>query len=457
MGRALTSAADFKGDAARILCRSANEPLEFGQNGRTIRYVLSTPAVARDFHTIASGAWQTDNFERNPVFLWAHDDTQLPIGKITDLGEVGSRLKGTVEYPERDLNPFADTVYQLVRAGYLNSVSVSWMPLEWSFTADKKRPGGIDFRKVDLLEVSQVPVPAHPDALAEARAAGIDTTPIYAWAEKLLDGGGRIVVPRNELDELRRAAKMPSATNRASNTEAEWKVGASQDLPIEDSDDWNAAVAEKAGIGDEEGGHGVTKFNLQMLAGRKVRGLGHVSWLAYLVDDLGFLKECIDWEASIEGDGSDVPAQLAAALMQLGQILIDMTNEEVAELLGCDGDDDLADGLDEDASDAQRALHALAKLGRRADLAGKLDKGDLESITRALAERFGRAGRVLSAENERTLRDAHDHMTQATDMVRSVFDQVDPVPEQDEDQDQGARAVRARRLRAIQLRGAAGA
>ena len=207
------AAAQSGGARSAIFARESTSRAapEVGQNGRVVRYVFSTPAVGRDMHTIAADAWQTKNFERNPVFLWAHDDEQPPIGRVVELGSVNGVLKGNVEYADRDLYPFADTIYQLVRAGYINAVSTSWLPIDggWRFSQDKSRPGGIDFTKVDLLEVSQVPIPAVPGALAEARSRGIDTGPIYEWAEKILDKGGFASVPRSEIEALRRAAKMP--------------------------------------------------------------------------------------------------------------------------------------------------------------------------------------------------------------------------------------------------------
>jgi hypothetical protein len=39
-----------------------------------------------------------------------------------------------------------------------------------------------------LLEFSVCPVPANPEALIEARSAGIDIAPIRDWAVKLLAG-----------------------------------------------------------------------------------------------------------------------------------------------------------------------------------------------------------------------------------------------------------------------------
>src|SRR5690348_6820069 len=107
-------------------------------SGRIIRYRFSTPKVARDQHTIA--AWKLDNFRKNPVFLYAHDARGLPIGKVLDdLTDNGGYLDGSVEYAAREVHPFADTVLQLVRGGYVNAVSTSWDPLKWRFSTDRAR------------------------------------------------------------------------------------------------------------------------------------------------------------------------------------------------------------------------------------------------------------------------------------------------------------------------------
>jgi hypothetical protein len=67
------------------------------------------------------------------------------------------------------------------------------------------------------------------------------------------------------------------------------------------------------------------------------RGLYEVGSLAYLLMELGWIKDTAEWEAECEQDGSTVPAQLGAALQALGATLVAMTAEEVAELVG--GDD----------------------------------------------------------------------------------------------------------------------
>jgi hypothetical protein len=118
---------------------------------------------------------------------------------------------GDIEFAPLETYAFADTIFQLTRNGFINAVSVGFNPLEWTFVNDKDRPYGIDFKRQELVEISICPVPCNANALIEARAKGIDTRPMVHWAEKILDEGGRILIPKSELEALRSsAAEKPS-------------------------------------------------------------------------------------------------------------------------------------------------------------------------------------------------------------------------------------------------------
>lgn len=175
-------------------------------NDRIIRYKFSENSVDRYNDVILSGAWQLTKFLQNPVFLWAHDTKQPPIGRVADIGEFGGILSGSVEYMTRDQYPLADTVFEMVKNGFLNAVSVGFVPLKWKPSNDRTRQGGMDFEQVDLLEISQVPVPALATALVTARSAGIDTSPFTSWAERALDDKGTSTMSRDQLAAVRRAA-----------------------------------------------------------------------------------------------------------------------------------------------------------------------------------------------------------------------------------------------------------
>lgn len=167
---------------------------------RVVNYTFSDESVGRDGHIVRADAWQLSNFEKNPVFLWAHDDSQPPIGRVFGLNTQARALHGGVRYAETD---FADTIYQLVRGGFLSAVSTSWQPLAFDRMSDGT---GLIFTDVDLLEISQVPIPALPTALATARGR-VGLKPLYEWAERALDTGRLGAVDRSVVEAVCRAAR----------------------------------------------------------------------------------------------------------------------------------------------------------------------------------------------------------------------------------------------------------
>ena len=186
---------------------------------RTLQFVFSDSTVDRMGDTIAADGWETADFLKNPVALWAHDSSSPPIGRASDLGVEGSRLLGNIEFVGPETYAFGDTIYRLLLGRFLRAVSVGFLPLEYSFIEnDPTRGFGIDFKRQTLLEISVVPVPANANALQEARSKGIDTRPLVAWAERTLESGDQIIIPRAELEALRKAAKEKPMARRLAGT-----------------------------------------------------------------------------------------------------------------------------------------------------------------------------------------------------------------------------------------------
>lgn len=139
---------------------------------------------------IRSDAWQLDNFKRNATILWAHAYSQPPVGRATRVWVENRKLMVGVRFADAETYQFADTIFRLYLGGYLRAVSVGFLPHEWEKAQDQEtRPYGLDFTRVELLEVSCVPVPANASALVAASAAGINTAPLKSWARGILADG----------------------------------------------------------------------------------------------------------------------------------------------------------------------------------------------------------------------------------------------------------------------------
>ncbi len=154
---------------------------------RELLFTISSDSVDRDGDKIAVDGWQLDAYRKNPVVLWAHDYRNLPIARSEKVWIEAGKLKSLARFVPQDISDFADRVYRLYKAGFLSATSVGFRPVKWAWTEDKDRKLGIDFEQQELLEYSAVPVPANPDALIEARAAGIDIEPLKTWARGIFD------------------------------------------------------------------------------------------------------------------------------------------------------------------------------------------------------------------------------------------------------------------------------
>jgi len=107
-------------------------------------------------------------FRKNPVLLYAHDREMLPVGKVHDLRVEGNELVGEVEFDEAE-HSFGRMLADKYRRGFMNAFSISFRGLKKTKDAALRLPGqrGVTFTETELLEISAVPLPSHPDALAQ--------------------------------------------------------------------------------------------------------------------------------------------------------------------------------------------------------------------------------------------------------------------------------------------------
>jgi HK97 family phage prohead protease len=173
-----------------------------GQGDRVRRFCISTGSVDRDNDTIAVGGWKMDNYRKNPVVLWAHDYSALPVGKALSVNVEGDKLVSVMEFADHDM---ANTVMRLVDGGFLRATSVGFRPMKYALNEERR---GFDFMEQELLEFSIVPVPANAEALIEARSAGVDLTAIKGWAEGVI----KALEPESEKARKRQKASGLLAT-----------------------------------------------------------------------------------------------------------------------------------------------------------------------------------------------------------------------------------------------------
>lgn len=134
---------------------------------KPIKFVASTATPDRYGDVVDQKGWDLRAYNRNPVVLFNHNPSQMPIGKGKAYVENG-QLMLEVDFDQKD--EMAKTIEQKVRDGYINAVSVGFQPsktlLRSSLPTDHPYYGksGNYFQKSELLEVSIVTIPANNEA-----------------------------------------------------------------------------------------------------------------------------------------------------------------------------------------------------------------------------------------------------------------------------------------------------
>jgi hypothetical protein len=356
----------------------------------TFKYVFSNEKVGRDGFIVQNRAIKHDNYDRNNVILFAHDDKQPVIGRGTNIDTSVPNCTLDITFVPREILPFAGTIRDLVAGKWMRAVSLSWQPIEYKRSTDPEVAA--IFTEVDMLEVSIVPLPALPDALLDARSHGVDTAPLYEWAERLLDTGDMLMIPRGELETLRRAAKPAAAISLPA-------------APAEPTNVNNPAAIPDAGIrvnDDKERALKIKRAFVRSSAQPLFRGLDDVGHFCWVLQQLGYLHFSAAMEAEMEGDGSAVPGMIGDVLEDAAKALKAMADEELEEFLaGHAGPDD--DGEEDEE------MRALKPSARAYIAAGKTPRS--RAFRRGFA--IARAGKELSVTNQDQLEAAQDHHDRA--------------------------------------------
>lgn len=135
----------------------------FDDEKRTFTAIASTPVVDRQGDIVDQATWNLDNFKKAPVIPWAHDYSQPPVARATEIGVVNGVLQFTYQATPPGMYEFGDLIWNFYRNQYMFAFSVGFIP---------SGQEGNTFSDCELLEISSVVVPANPQALALAYKSG---------------------------------------------------------------------------------------------------------------------------------------------------------------------------------------------------------------------------------------------------------------------------------------------
>jgi HK97 family phage prohead protease len=385
---------------------------------RQIKLVISDETVDRVGDVMVAKGCDIAEYLGNPIVLAQHDPHK-PIGRGT-IEIKADRVELLVEFPPAGVSQLADEYCGLAKAGVINAGSVGFDPVE----SEPRKGGGWRYLRWKLMETSLVSVPANPnatiiarDAAAAAASAAAKKADKHEWKvgasrnlplgeDKAWDGPAAearifeacgfdgdkpdtgkarkaFLVYDAANPSLKGSYKLPFADvvdGRFTAMPAGIRAAASRlpqaDIPDDVQTKARAVVDHyeskmKDADADKSGTPRVKAWP------PRGKGLYDVAQLAYLLMELGYVRNNAAWEAELEGDGSKLPEMLAAALKQLAAAFLAMSSEEVGEMLA-------GHGIELDAGD----LIALAGAPER---------------TKVFRACLRKAGRVLSRANQEHL------------------------------------------------------
>lgn len=94
--------------------------------------------------------------------LYGHDYSGLPIGKGLSFKSMKTKFTAKFQLAV-DILPFAATVADMIKAGYLNAVSIGGVVRQWS-------EDYMTIEQMEMVEFSVVAIPANPNAVITSRS-----------------------------------------------------------------------------------------------------------------------------------------------------------------------------------------------------------------------------------------------------------------------------------------------
>ncbi len=153
------------------LCTSAGVEYRPGDENHIVRYIASSQAVDRESDVMVMAGGEFTQFKTNPVFIWAHDLYEVPLGTVINIEVQGDKLIADVLY--HCITEVSQDICAMALAGHIKAVSIGFrglpggvkFPNEQERQALGMRPGGLIFERWELHELSQCPVGMNQEAL----------------------------------------------------------------------------------------------------------------------------------------------------------------------------------------------------------------------------------------------------------------------------------------------------
>jgi hypothetical protein len=119
--------------------------------------VISSDDEDRQGESVSQEGLDFSNYMKNPVVLWGHDYSSLPIGVCLGIERDGNKTVAKFRFASAEANPFAAQCQALWEAGIQRAVSIGFIPRSFDDAGNTLT--------AEVLEFSLVSIPANPVAL----------------------------------------------------------------------------------------------------------------------------------------------------------------------------------------------------------------------------------------------------------------------------------------------------
>lgn len=187
-----------------------------------VEAVVTTGNVDRQNEKIVTDGIDVSPYLASPIVLYGHDYESLPIGKTISLKQSKNKMTAKFQFAI-DEYPFAKTVYNLVKGGYLNDVSIGGIVKKWSEDYST-------IEQMEMIEFSVVNIGANRDAKIIARSLDMDVKELKEQYEDFVRRSMVDKVKHMGDDEIEQSIKVmknligvleESATTQSSEGDAE--------------------------------------------------------------------------------------------------------------------------------------------------------------------------------------------------------------------------------------------
>lgn len=171
-------------DECKAACDRIGKEYLPGYEGRILRYTVATEAKDRYGDIVRVAGCKLDNYNKNPVVMYAHQHEEFPVGAA--LATVIDPIKKTIVCTDLFLDNRVDdtgrseSVFKMAKSRMMPACSVGFMPIDTNRPATKEDrlalglgEYGVEYKTWEKLEHSPCSIPANPEALQLAVKAAI--------------------------------------------------------------------------------------------------------------------------------------------------------------------------------------------------------------------------------------------------------------------------------------------